>query len=147
MDLPFSQRIVCSIEVLAGVWFTTGVVFTLYLESFEGLVVFIWSVPLFAVAWVVVGLPLVLLGGLILRIPVLLIGAIGFVAGAGITILPSAIAMALSPGGQDYLNDLRAFLDWSYLKGLPAFGAVSGAAGVLFYRWRLAQAAPRGERI
>jgi hypothetical protein len=76
------------------------------------------SISIFAIAWIVVGIPAVVAGRLVIRMPIWGVGLLGAVAGA-------IILFALDR--EDHLYRPEHF-------GWPALASVSGAAGMTIYR-------------
>jgi len=125
-----SVRIARSIGALAICWFVSGVALGLRIWDIRAtFLFFFWSLPLFAVGWMLVGIPIIAMGSRILRIPKLLLGIAGAIAGASVILLPTVIGWAISLGTEHFV------LNWTYLKGWPAFGAAIGAGGLTLYSW------------
>ena len=77
------------------------------------------SIPVFAIAWILVGIPAVAAGRLLIKMPVWAVGLLGAVAGA-------IIIFALDREDRLYRPE--------HLFGFPALASVSGAAGMVIYR-------------
>ncbi len=137
-DAPLVIRVASSLEALGICWFVAGIVFGLFLRDARGFFLFyFWSLPFFAVGWVLVGIPIIVMGNRIVRVPKILLGVAGAIAGALIVLLPTLVLWVTSRGAEHFK------LDWDYWRGWPAFGAAIGASGVLVYSWLLARATYR----
>jgi hypothetical protein len=127
-------RIASSLAALGVCWFVFGVAFGFYIWDVRGIFLFfLWSLPFFAVGWILVAIPIIVMGNRILRIPKALLVVAGATAGVFVVLLPYLV-LGASSGNQHFR------LEWAYLKGLPAFGAGIGATGVILYGWILSRA-------
>ena len=103
------------------------------------LLFFIWSLPFFAVAWMVTGVPIIAAGNLVLKVPVILVVLAGATAGVFVVLLLPLIEwvkylISPAPGISRSIS-----LPWSYLMGWPVFCAALGAGGTVLYRWLLSR--------
>jgi hypothetical protein len=131
-------RIASSLAALGVCWFVFGVGFGFYIWDVRGIFLFFfWSLPFFAVGWILVAVPIIIMGKRILRIPKVLLVVAGAAAGVFVMLLPYLVLGAISSGTHHFK------LDWAKLKGLPAFGAGIGATGVILYGWLLSRASHR----
>lgn len=138
---PTPIRIIISLAVMAICWFVSGIAFGLYLKDPNAsFAYFIWSIPFFAVAWAIAGLPIVFLGTRILKIPTILFGVVGALAGI-LSVLIFFVVFAQIANGTVNWSASR----WPDLRGLPAFGAGNGACAVILYQWLLSREVKRGE--
>jgi hypothetical protein len=129
-------RIASSVEALGICWFVSAVAAGLrFRDPRVSVLLFLWSLPFFAVAWVLVGIPIIAMGNQILRIPTLLLGVAGAIAGAFIMLLPFFVVSVIARGTIDF-----AGWRWSSLKSWPAFGGGIGASGLILYSWLLSRA-------
>jgi hypothetical protein len=132
---PLLIRIANSIEAIGICWFVSGIASGLrFRDPRISFLFFLWSLPFFAVAWVLVGIPIIAMGNRILRIPPILLGIAGAIAGAFVIIFPFFVLAVISRGTVNF-----AGWRWSSLKGWPAFGAGIGASGVILYSWLLSR--------
>jgi hypothetical protein len=130
-------RIGISLVALAIAWVVSGFAFGWRLgDARASFAFFVWSIPFFAAAWVVMGIPIIALGNRILRVPQILLGISGAAVGALVMHFPAVIVWAISLGNDQHF-DSSTFRDWSYWKGWPAFGAAIGAGVTIIYRWLL----------
>jgi hypothetical protein len=128
-------RIAISVMALGICWFVFGVALGIYSRDARGtFLFFFWSLPLFAVGWALVGIPIIAMGNQILRISKVFLGFAGAAAGVLIVLLPTVVLSAISLGSGHFR------LDWSYMKGWPVFGAGIGASGMILYSWLLSRA-------
>ena len=139
--VTLTTRIGISLVALAVTWLVCGVSTALrFLDPEVALLFFLWSVPFFAVAWIVTGVPIIAMGNLALRIPTVLVALAGALGGVFVLFLPLMLEWARDltspvPGVTRSIH-----LPWSYLKGWPAFCALLGACGTVLYRWLLSRA-------
>jgi len=141
-NTPRQIRIELSAIALAICWFVYGIGFGLYLRDVQGsFLFFIWSVPFFAIGWILVGIPIIAMGNRILKIPRILLGIAGAIA-APLIILAFFIFVALlvNHGTLDFSK-----WSWSSAKGGPLFGFASanGASALVIYHWLLSRKANR----
>ena len=117
---PLFRRIASSFVALAIACLSAAVAFGIYSRSANGAVLFlISSIPVFAIAWILVGIPAVAAGRLLFKMPVWGVGLLGAVAGA-------IIIFALDREDHLYRPE--------HLFVFPALASVSGAAGMVIYR-------------
>jgi hypothetical protein len=137
-------RIGISLVSMAIAWFVSGVASGWSLrDANAAFAFFLWSIPFFAVAWVLMGIPIIALGNRILRIPQILLAICGAAAGALVMHFPT-IGWAIFLGKEQHV-DWSVLREWSYWRGWPAFGAAIGAGVTIMYRWLL-RWANRGDR-
>jgi hypothetical protein len=135
-----STRIQISLIALAATYIACAVCFGLRSWNLQiTLLSLIWSLPFFATAWIVTGVPIIAAGNLVLRVPVILIGLAGAAAGVFVLLLLPLMEWVKFliwpiPGINHSIN-----LPWSYLMGWPAFCAALGAGGTVLYRWLLSR--------
>jgi hypothetical protein len=135
-SIALRTRIGLSLTAVGVTWLLSGVAFSIYYRDTRALYVFwIWSVPFFAVGWVIVGIPMIALSYQRPLTPgsSLILGITGALAGGMIMLAPGALARWISP--QTHFVPFA----WTELTGWPAFGAASGAAGPLFDSWLLSK--------
>ncbi|MEO8737370.1 MAG: hypothetical protein ABI380_12620 [Edaphobacter sp.] len=135
---PLQLRITISVAALAICWFVYGVAFGIYLRDVQGTVAFfIWSLPFFAVGWVLMGIPVIAMGNRILKIPKILLGIAGAVA-AVLIILALYFVLAVIAQGTVHLSKWS----WSSQTGWPlfGFGSAIGASGAILYAWLFSRA-------
>jgi hypothetical protein len=121
---PFFQRIASSFVALAIAWFSVAVAVGIYFRSAYGAVAcLISTISIFAIAWIVVGIPAVAAGRLLIQMPMWVVGLLGAVAGA-------IVLIALDREEHLYRPE--------HLFGFPALASVSGAAGMVVYRLLIA---------
>jgi hypothetical protein len=139
--VTLTTRIRISLVALAATWFVCGVSTGLhFLDPAISLLFLFWSVPFFAVAWILTGVPLIAMGNLALKIPTVLLGIAGAMAGVFVILLLPMLEWVRYlirpvPGFTHSID-----LPWSYLKGWPAFCALLGAGGTVLYRCLLSRA-------
>jgi hypothetical protein len=141
--IALRTRLGFSLTAVGAAWLLSGIAFSLYLRDINALLGFwIWSIPFFAVGWVIVGIPLAALDYQRPLTPgsSLILGITGAVAGGMIMLAPAAIARLTSP--QMHFVPFT----WSELAGWPALGAAIGAAGPLFYSWLLSRYVSSGKK-
>jgi hypothetical protein len=142
-NVKLSRRMQISLIALAATYIVGGVsVGIRFWDHQISLLFLIWSLPFFAVAWIVTGVPIIAAGNLILRIPVILVVLAGAAGGVFVLLLLPLIDWVKyllwpTPGISRPIN-----LPWSYLVGWPAFCAALGAGGTVLYRWLLSRAIP-----
>src|SRR3984957_7346327 len=135
-----STRIQISLIALAATYIVGGVFVGFCFWDVRIFLMFLfWSLPFFAVAWIVAGVPIVASGNVVLRIPVILVLVAGAAAGVFIVLLLPLVdwikyLLWPTPGISRSIS-----LPWSYLKGWPAFCAALGAGGAALYRWLLSR--------
>jgi hypothetical protein len=135
-----STRIQISLVALAATYIVGGVSVGFRFWDVRIFLMFLfWSLPFFAVAWIVAGVPIVASGNVVLRIPVILVLVAGAAAGVFIVLLLPLVdwikyLLWPTPGISRSIS-----LPWSYLKGWPAFCAALGAGGAALYRWLLSR--------
>jgi hypothetical protein len=138
-DVTMATRIQTSLFALAIAWFLSGIVFGLrFWDARASFLFFLWSVPFFAVGWVLLGIPVIAMGTRILEHSHVVLGVSGAIAGLFIMLLPTGWLIAL--------DGIQFKLDWSILRGWPSFGAAIGAGAMLLYRWLLSRAVPLESR-
>jgi hypothetical protein len=141
--VTLTTRIGISLVALAVTWLACGASTALrFLDPQIALLFFVWSLPFFAVAWIVAGVPIIAMGNLALRIPTVLVALAGALGGVFVLFLPLMLEWARDltspvPGVTHSIH-----LPWSYMKGWPVFCALLGACGTVLYRWLLSQATP-----
>jgi hypothetical protein len=139
-NVKLSSRIQISLIALAATYIAGDVSVGLRFWDIQiSLIFLIWSLPFFAVAWIVTGVPIVAAGNLVLRIPVILVILAGAAAGVLVLFLLPLVDWVKyliwpTPGISRSIN-----LPWSYLMGWPAFCAALGAGGTFLYRWLLSR--------
>jgi hypothetical protein len=139
-NAKLSTRIQISLIALAATYIAGAVSVGIRFWDLQvSLIFLIWSLPFFAVAWIVTGVPIVAVGNLVLRIPVILVVLAGAAAGVFLLLLLPLVEWAKyliwpTPGISRSIS-----LPWSYLMGWPAFCAVLGAGGAVLYRWLLSR--------
>ena len=134
-------RISISLAALGIMWFVSGV--GLGLRAGDGMAsfaFFLWSIPLFLVGWVLLGIPVVAMGDRIYQAPTIVLGIAGAIAGALVMFLPAMIIWTVSSGVEHFNIDLP------YLKGWPSFGAAIGAGAAILYRWMLSSQLRRSSK-
>lgn len=96
----FPARIFCSFKALGISWVVTGTIFCIIVKGPSTISFwFIWGSLVFAVGWLLVGLPLVALGERALRVPFLTLTLAGGLGGALVMFLPAIIfCFYLQPG-------------------------------------------------
>ncbi|HXP10514.1 MAG TPA: hypothetical protein VN828_18575 [Acidobacteriaceae bacterium] len=135
-----STRIQISLIALAATYIVGGVSVGFRFWDVRIFLMFLfWSLPFFAVAWIVAGVPIVAAGNVVLKIPVILVWVAGAAAGVFIVMLLPLVdwikyLLWPTPGISRSIS-----LPWSYLKGWPAFCAALGAGGAALYRWLLSR--------
>src|SRR5271155_1072070 len=81
-NVKLTNRIQISLIALAATYVAGGVSVGFRFWDFQiSLLFLIWSLPFFAVAWIVTGVPIIAAGNLVLRIPVILVVLAGGAAG------------------------------------------------------------------
>ncbi|WP_144312458.1 hypothetical protein [Terriglobus saanensis] len=138
-NLPL--RIAISFAALAICWYTSAVAAGLRFQD-PGMtaLLFLWSLPFFAVGWVLAGIPMIAMGNRILRIHTILLGFAGAIAGAFAILIPFFVSAVIANGTINS-SEWR----WSSLESWPAFGAGNGTCAVILYRWMLSRATKRTE--
>jgi len=116
-NATLTTRIEISLEALAATWFVCGVSTGLHSRDFGISLLFLfWSVPFFAVGWILMGIPIIAMGNLILRIPTIILGIAGAMAGVFVILLLPVldwVRYLINPvPGNTHSIDLP----WSYLK-------------------------------
>jgi hypothetical protein len=87
-DIKPSTRIQISLMALAATYIVDGVSVGFSFWDVRIFLMFLfWSLPFFAVAWIVAGVPIVAAGNLVLRIPLILVALAGAAAGVFIVML------------------------------------------------------------
>jgi hypothetical protein len=133
-------RIYISIEAIGICWFISGIASGVRFRDPEvSFLVFLWSLPIFAFGWVLVGIPIIAMGNRILRVPKILLGITGAIAGGLVMLFPTFDVTVIS-------RISFAGLRWSSLNGWPTFGAGIGASGVIIYSWLLSREIKRSKR-
>jgi hypothetical protein len=96
----FSGRIFCSFKALGVAWLITGTIFCIVVKGPSTISFWcIWGSLVFAVGWLLVGLPLVALGEWARRVPFLVLTLAGGLGGALVMYLPTIIfGFYLQPG-------------------------------------------------
>jgi hypothetical protein len=136
-----STRVQISLIALAATYIVGDVSIGLWFWDLQiSLLFLIWSIPFFAVGWLVTGVPIIAAGDLVLRIPTVLVAVMGAAAGVFVLLLMPLLEWLryliwTTPGITHSID-----LPWSYLKGWPAFCAALGAGGTMLYRWLLLKA-------
>jgi hypothetical protein len=134
-DVDLTTRIQASLFALAIAWLLSGLALGIRVwDARACFLFFVWSVPFFAVGWILLGIPVIAMGAQILKHSRVVLGISGAIVGFFIMLLPYAIIWMITPGAKHFN------LDWSFFKGWPGFGAVIGAGAISSYRWLLARA-------
>lgn len=139
-SVKLSSRIQISLIALAATYIVGSVSVGFRFWDVRIFLMFLfWSLPFFAVAWIVAGVPIVAAGNLVLRIPVIPVVLAGAAAGVLIIMLLPLVdwiryLLWPAPGISHSID-----LPWSYLRGWPAFCAALGAGGAALYRWLLSR--------
>jgi hypothetical protein len=139
-SVKLSTRIQISLIALAAAYITGGVSVGFRFWDLRIFLLFlIWSLPFFAVAWVVAGVPIIAAGNLVVRIPLIVALLAGAAAGVLVLMLLPLLEwvkflICPTPGVIRSID-----LPRSYLMGWPAFCAALGAVGTIQYRWLLAR--------
>jgi hypothetical protein len=134
--IALKARIGFSLTAVGVTWLLSGIAFSIYCRDVRALVAFLtWSVPFFALGWVIVGIPLI---GLSDQLPLtrgfsLILAISGSLAGGVIMLAPGALARWMSPQSHFVPFSLADLTGW------PAFGAAIGATAMLFYGWLLSR--------
>jgi hypothetical protein len=137
-DVDLTTRIQASLLALAIAWFLSGLALGIRVwDARACFLFFVWSVPFFAVGWILLGIPVIAMGTQILKHSRVVLGLSGAIAGFLVMLLPSTIIWMLTRGAEHFK------LDWSFFKGWPGFGAVIGAGAMSSYRWLLSRAVSR----
>lgn len=142
--IALKARIGFSLTAVGVTWLLSGIGFSIYCRNVSALVAFlIWSIPFFALGWVIVGIPLI---GLCDQIPLkpgfpLILAITGALAGGMIMLAPGALARWISPRSH--------FVPFSMaeLTGWPSFRAGIGATAMLFYSWLLSRYASLVQKL
>jgi hypothetical protein len=122
-------RIANSIEAIGICWFISGIAWGfLYRDPRVAFLFFFWSLPFLALAWVLVGIPLIAMGNRIIRIPKVFLGIGGAIAGTFVMLF-FFVAFSVIANGTINLKGFK----WSFLKGWPAFAPGIGASVVILY--------------
>lgn len=125
-------RIRISLAALGITWFVSGVGLGLRVgDGVATFAFFLWSIPMFLVGWMILGIPIIAMGDRIDQAPTIVLGIAGAIAGAVVMFLPAMIIWTISPGVEHFNIDLP------YLKGWPSFGAAIGGGAAILYRWIL----------
>ncbi|QEE28724.1 hypothetical protein FTW19_12370 [Terriglobus albidus] len=112
-------RVVSSFVALGVSWLAAAAAFGISVKSPYGvLAALISGIPIFAIAWIVVGIPMVLAGHRVIQMPIWGLGLLGAVAGA-------IIFLAIDREEQLYRAENI---------GWPALASLSGAIGIVTYR-------------
>lgn len=125
-------RIRISLVASGIAWFVSGV--ALGLRTGDGMAsfaFFLWSIPMFLIGWVIMGIPVIAMGERIYQAPAIVLFIAGAMVGAIVLLLPTIVIWVNSRGAEHFEIDL------SYLKGWPSFGAAIGAGIAVVYRWLL----------
>lgn len=133
--LSLGERIWSSLIALAICWFSGGIALGIAIHDLRGIFLFfIWSIPFFAAGWILVGLPVILLGDRVLRVPVLVMGVAGAAAGFLLMCLPFVLgALFLGLNG-------KFKMDWNSSEAkLTEIGIGLGACAMMLYRLMLAR--------
>jgi hypothetical protein len=137
--LSMGTRMAASAAAVGSVWLVSALGFAIYLRDGRGIVLWlIWSTPFFVAGWIVVGLPLVVLGERTRRLPVIVLVAVAWVAGMALLLLPIVIVWWITPGG-------HAAVNWAFLRGWLNLGGALGAVTLALYLAILHRSAP--ERV
>ncbi len=137
-------RVILSFAALAICWLVSTIAFALHIGDDRALVAFfIWSVPFFAVGWILAGIPIIAMGVRILKIPKLLLGVAGAVAGLLVMLLPVLVMWVISPGDVNFTNLTKTKWTWSDGDVLFVFAAGIGASATILYSWLLSRAIDR----
>jgi hypothetical protein len=134
--IAVKARIGFSLTAVGVTWLLSSISFGIYARDMRALVAFlIWSVPFFALGWVLVGVPLIAWSNQFSRKPgfMVILGLTGALAGGMIMLAPGVYVRWVSPKTH--------FMPFSLneLNGWPSLGAAIGAAAVLFYAWLLSR--------
>lgn len=121
---PLFQRIASSLAALAIAWLSVAAAFGIYSRSAYAVVAcLISTLFIFAIAWIVVGIPSVAAGRLLVQMPTWVAGFLGAVAGLVILFTVDRADNLYRPEN---------------LFGFPTLAAFSGAAGMVVYRLLIA---------
>jgi hypothetical protein len=83
-----STRVQISLIALAATYIVGDVSIGLWFWDLQiSLLFLIWSIPFFAVGWLVTGVPVIAAGDLVLRIPIVLVAVMGAAAGVFVLLL------------------------------------------------------------
>jgi hypothetical protein len=140
-NAKFSTRIKISLVALAATYIAAGVSVGFRFWDVQIFLLFLfWSVPFFAVGWILTGLPVIAAGNRVLKAPVILVVLAGAAGGFLVLLLLPLVEWVRyfvrpTPGITRTIS-----LPWSYLKGWPAFCAALGACGTMLYRWLFSRA-------
>jgi hypothetical protein len=133
--VKISTRIQISLIALAAMYLVGAVSVGLRFRDIRISLLFLfWSIPFFAVGWLVTGIPLIAVGDLVLRLPAIVVVVGG--AGAGLFVL---LLMPLIDWVEVFIRTTPGMsrsiaLPWSYLMGWPTLCAALGAGGTFLYR-------------
>jgi hypothetical protein len=134
--IALKARIGFSLTAVGVTWLLSGIAFSIYGRDSRALVAFlIWSVPFFALGWVIVGVPLIAWSDQLPLKPgfTLFLGIIGALAGGVIMLAPGVLVRWMSPGSHFTPFSLAELTGW------PSLGAAIGATAMLFYGWSLSR--------
>ena len=139
-NVKLLTRIQISLIALAATYIVGGVSVGFRFWDLRIFLLFLfWSLPFFAVAWILTGAPIIAAGDLVLRVPVILVVLAGAAAGVLVLLLLPLVEWVKyliwpTPGISRSID-----LPWSYLRGWPSFCAALGAGGTVLYRWLLSR--------
>jgi hypothetical protein len=134
--IVLKARIGFSLIAVGVTWLLSSIVFGIYVRDARALVAFlIWSVPFFALGWVLVGVPLIAWSDQFSRKPgfLLLLGITGALAGGLIMLVPGVYVRWVSPASHFMPYTMAELTGW------PALGAAIGATAMLLYAWLLSR--------
>ncbi len=128
-EIPRSLRMETSLRALAICWLISGIAIGLrYHDMKLGMLFLMWSFPLCALGWVVVGLPVIALDGRILRVPKLLLAGAGAVAGLLVLLLPALVMLWMMQGPGQQVG-----VDRAYLIRSATLAATMGSSATVLY--------------
>jgi hypothetical protein len=128
MRQTFLMRVACSLKALGILWLVSGVVFTIIVRGIGVIEAWcIWGTGVFAIGWIVVGLPLISLGERVRRIPCLLLAVMGGLGGALVIDLPGIFVLLIDPR-ENHAN----FTSFSALKWEGIAFTIAAPATVLY---------------
>jgi hypothetical protein len=129
MRPTFEIRLTCSIKALGIVWLVCGVIFMFIARGPTVLQAWcIWGTAVFAIGWIVVGLPLIIFSEWTRRVPRLLIAMTGGMGGALVMASPIIFNSIVNPSA-----DRWDFLAASSL-GWEGIAFAIAASATLIYR-------------
>ena len=134
--IALKARVGFSLTAVGVTWLLSSIAFGIYGRDARALVAFlIWSVPFFALGWLIVGIPLIAWGDRLPQNPgfTLILGIAGAVAGGMIMLVPGVYVRSVSPASHFMPYTIAELAGW------PSLGAAIGATAMLFYAWLVAR--------